>query len=390
MAEKIRRTPDTSRIEGIRQDLTETQRDQHRDRSREAFRQKRLGKETISPPDSSSFPKPLFRPEELMPQLPVTGFTCLSLFSGGGGLDLGFERAGFKHVGSWEVVEDAGRTLKENRPSWEVHFGKDGDVKQANWKKYHGKIDVLHGGPPCQPFSSAGRQLGKRDPRDMWPEFVRAVIAVQPKVFVAENVSALAGIKFEAYRELEIFSKVRGLYSLSTFTLRAEDFGVPQSRKRYFIVGLRNDLPSDAWRAPEPTHCPFGEVGLVGPSTMGVREALGLPDIGFDSISPTIRCSWTGPRGTTSILSSASAAKTFEKLAIWPNGVAPDRGAAAVFPAKNSQYRLSVEEVSLLQGFPSDWKFQGATYMKLGQIGNSVAPPMAYNVAKAVRQALSS
>ncbi len=118
--------------------------------------------------------QPKLNPEDLMPQLPTNGLRSLSLFSGGGGLDLGFDRAGFQHTASYEVLEDAGKTLKRNRSNWTVFSSDAGDVRNVDWTPYRGQVDVIHGGPPCQPFSVAGRQEGKQDDRDMFPEFVRA------------------------------------------------------------------------------------------------------------------------------------------------------------------------------------------------------------------------
>ena len=123
---------------------------------------------------------------------------------------------------------------------------------------------------------------------------------------------------------------------------------------------------------------------------MGMREALGLPDIGYDDLSPTIRSSLTGPRHTTSILSSVSARRKFERLEVWPNGVASTREAAHRFVAPNGHFRLSVPDVALLQGFPDDWPWVGAAYMALGQIGNAVPPIMAKAIAAEMRKCLSS
>ena len=121
---------------------------------------------------------------------------------------------------------------------------------------------------------------------------------------------------------------------------------------------------------------------------MGVRGALGLGSIGIDALAPTLRSTLTGPRHTTSILSSVSAQRKWRALRIWPNGVAATREAASAFPAANGHFRLSVADCALLQGFPAAWKFDGAVYMSLGQIGNSVSPPMAYQLGLAVGQAL--
>jgi DNA (cytosine-5)-methyltransferase 1 len=121
---------------------------------------------------------------------------------------------------------------------------------------------------------------------------------------------------------------------------------------------------------------------------MGVRDALGLPAIGFDALAPTIRSGFTGPRHTTSILSSVSAQRVWERLQIWPNGVAASREAARQFVSKNGHFRLSVQDCALIQGFPATWRFHGAVYVALGQIGNAVAPPVAYAIARALTQAI--
>ncbi len=122
--------------------------------------------------------------------------------------------------------------------------------------------------------------------------------------------------------------------------------------------------------------------------TLGAGEALGLPDIAYDALAPTMRSTLTGPRHTTSILSSASAQKAWARLNIWPNGVGATREAARAFVPENGHFRLAVADCAVLQGFPHDWSFDGPVYMALGQIGNSVAPPVAYHVAKSVLDAL--
>ena len=123
---------------------------------------------------------------------------------------------------------------------------------------------------------------------------------------------------------------------------------------------------------------------------MGAREALGLPGIGYDALAPTIRSTLTGPRHTTSILSSVSAQKLWAELQIWPNGVSATREKAHQFVSPNEHFRLSVADCSILQGFPEEWRFYGPVYKALGQVGNSVAPPMAYRVATAIAQALAA
>ena len=336
---------------------------------------------------------PTYRPVDAMPRPgESTGLRALSLFSGGGGLDLGFSQAGLEHVASYELLQDAANTLQKAHPEWLVFGGDDGDVSAVRWSRWKTQVDVLHGGPPCQPFSNAGRQRGVLDPRDGWPAYVRAVRAVRPLAFVAENVPALASKKFAGYVEQVITEPLGRDYTIFPLLLRSEDFGVPQTRRRVVWIGFRRKRDAARFVPPTPTHAWVGDGGNVPAGlrrTMGVREALGLPNIGFDCLSPTIRSTLTGPRHTTSILNSTAAQRVFTKLEVWPNGVAPDRDRAREFVTANGHFRLSVPDVALLQGFPEDWPFQGATYMQLGQIGNAVPPPLAYAVASSVAAALA-
>jgi len=347
--------------------------------------------------------KPRLDPSTLMPKLKKNGLRSLSLFSGGGGIDLGFDRAGFSHVASYEILDFAAKTIKANRPKWPVYTGVDGDVTSIDWREYKGQVDIVHGGPPCQPFSTAGKQRGSEDARDMIPEFVRCVNEIEPRAFVAENVSGLASKKFKVYLETTLFRPLSEKYEIQMFTLNAAGFGVPQIRKRVIFVGILKGSTTRKYVPPQETfdysHLKssristsaktlslFDEVVDPKPKCMGVREALGLSKIGIDTIAPTIRCTLTGPRSTTSILSSTSAQRVWKSIGVWPNGVQSSREKASAFETKDGTFRLSVGDCALLQGFPKDWDFNGPVYQALGQIGNSVAPPMAYHIAKSIAQ----
>ncbi|WP_407666822.1 DNA cytosine methyltransferase [Microvirga roseola] len=324
-----------------------------------------------------------------MPQKPSNGLRALSLFSGGGGLDLGFDRAGFRHMASFDILPETAAVLKAARPDWEVHAGDNGDVTRIDWKSYRSKIDVLHGGPPCQPFSHAGGRRGAADVRDMIPEFGRAVLAIEPKAFILENVPGLATKKFAPYVKEMILDRLGSRYQIQMLVLEAADFGVPQRRKRVFFVGFRNRAVAKRYKVPSPTHARDLGAGEGLPVVMGARQALGLPDIGLDGLVPTLRSGLTGPRHSTSVVNSATAMRQWEELQIWPNGVAPDRDAASRFAAKNGTFRLSIPDCLLLQGFPADWPIKPPVYKALGLIGNSVAPPMAYAVACSVADVLA-
>ncbi|MDY6807119.1 MAG: DNA (cytosine-5-)-methyltransferase, partial [Cyanobacteriota bacterium] len=234
--------------------INEEQREVYRQRSKASSlaKKKALSGKGIKPVHSINVPK--LNPEKLMPPLGKNGLRALSLFSGCGGLDLGFERGGFSHVASYDLLPAAGITLRNLRPHWQVFAGVEGDVKKVDWRPLRGLVDIIHGGPPCQPFSIAGRQKGKEDSRDMFPEFVRAVLEIEPLGFVAENVVALGSKKFGEYVKEAIESPLEEKYKLTRFILTASDFGVPQIRKRLFIVGFRDEKIMAKYRPPLPTH----------------------------------------------------------------------------------------------------------------------------------------
>ncbi len=370
-------------------DLTEEQRDRYRATTVRSQARKRLMLRDLDGGAAVGVPMgERLDVDDLMPPLDPGGMTALSLFSGGGGLDLGFERAGYGHAAAFEVLDICGQTLRANRPHWDVRSGDiDGDVRRAPFTSFRG-VDVVHGGPPCQPFSIAGHRAGAADPRNMWPEFVRSIHQARPRAFVAENVPGMLDRKFEEFVRRHILAPLEGRYTIFSFVLSAQDFGVPQARRRLFFVGFRAARDAARWCAPERTHGDEGD--LFGPLLPHntARRSLGLPDIAYDVVAPTLRSGFTGPRKTTGVLNSKAALRVWHLLHLWPNGVQPTRSIADVYPPENGHVRMCVDDCALLQGFPADWRFSGAVYQVLGQIGNSVCPPVAYAVARQVRRAL--
>lgn len=369
--------------------LTPTRRAEYRRTTQRSNERKRLAlvEGALEPVHPVNVPR--FDPNVLMPRLDANGLRVLSMFSGGGGLDLGFDRAGFAHVASYEILGICGETLLQNRPDWNVFTGPDeGDVQRVDWAQYQGEVDLLHGGPPCQPFSIAGHQRGAEDERNMWPSFIRAVLAIRPRVFVAENVPGLLNPKFKDFVKETIEDPLAGHYRLHRFIMQAERFGVPQIRKRVFIVGFRDEADHARYAPPAPTHTVTPDLtGALSPC-ITVRDALGLPDIGYDGVAPTLRSGFTGPRSCTGVVNSKASMDAWGKLQVWPNGVQMDRTKASLFPPENGHFRMSVQDCALLQGFPAEWTFKGAVYQQLGQIGNSVCPPVAYHVARSILDAL--
>ncbi|MFM8421922.1 MAG: DNA cytosine methyltransferase, partial [Verrucomicrobiota bacterium] len=203
----------------------------------------------------------------------------IELFSGAGGLALGLEAAGFDPVALVERNRDACATLRRNRPRWQVI---ETDVRDIDFRSF-GEVDMVAGGPPCQPFSIGGKARGYDDTRDMFPQAVRAVRDLRPKAFLFENVRGLLRDAFSAYVEfvrLQLMypefpvsanvawdanlqrlqkhhtsrQRLDGLtYQVSLHLADAADYGVPQRRHRVFFVGFRADVDAK-WFFPTPTH----------------------------------------------------------------------------------------------------------------------------------------
>lgn len=190
----------------------------------------------------------MFSPERRREFRQRSQMKAIDLFAGAGGLTLGLKNAGWDVVGAIEFDKYAAATHQHNLPGTKTLRT---DVRDVDWSLFQG-IDLVAGGPPCQPFSVSGKQLGDQDLRDMVPEFVRIVSVVQPRAFVLENVKGLASSKFADYLN-DAIAQFRKLgYIVEHKVLSAADFGVPQFRERLFVVGTL-DRP---FKFPEPTHGP--------------------------------------------------------------------------------------------------------------------------------------
>ena len=210
----------------------------------------------------------------------------LELFCGAGGLALGLQKAGISHEAlfEWDKTSCDNIQLNINRHlrlvnDWRVY---NMDVRKIDYTPYKGRIDIVSGGPPCQPFSVGGLAKAYNDKRDMFPEAVRAVRELAPKAFIFENVKGLLRKSFSTYfgyillqlqhpelikksnmtweehlKTLEKYhtsSTTKGLqYNVIFRGLNVADYGIPQSRNRVFIVGFRSDIDAQ-WSFPSATH----------------------------------------------------------------------------------------------------------------------------------------
>ncbi len=212
----------------------------------------------------------------------------VELFAGAGGLALGVSQAGFRHEAIVELNHDACDTIRKNKErgldhvlEWRLH---QADVKQFDFKSVPGNIDLLAAGVPCQPWSIGGKHRGYEDERNLFPDTIRAVVALRPKAILIENVKGLTRQSFVNYftyiqfmlefpelrrspnedwidhrKRLEelVFSGGKGYgglrYNVVPKLVNAANYGVPQRRERVFIAAFRSDLGIE-WSFPDETH----------------------------------------------------------------------------------------------------------------------------------------
>lgn len=337
--------------------------------------------------------------------------TCVSLFAGCGGLDIGFRWAGFRPVWANDIDPVALQTYGSALPG---HPTVAGDISTLPDRPGLGDADLVIGGPPCQGFSVAGR-MDPKDPRSrhVWT-FLEVVEDVQPRAFVMENVKALAMNRRWTGLVDQLIERADGLgFATSLYVLNAADFGVPQARERMFLVGIRR-----------VEGAPLEPVGDTAHSQPTLRSALeSLPPYktpGNDTVCPakiTIakapvlrRSPWAGmlfngagrpmdlDRPAPTLPASMGGNKTpiidQEQL---ENGEDPWvvryhehlwNGGAPWKKVPGRLRRITVEEAAAIQSFPLGMTWAGPQSARYRQIGNAVPPELAFRVALALRDGL--
>jgi DNA (cytosine-5)-methyltransferase 1 len=306
--------------------------------------------------------------------------TVLELCTGGGGQALGLEMAGFECVGAVENDLQACETLRKNRPNWRVRHS---DIEKISGSEFRG-VDLLAAGVPCPPFSIAGKQLGAGDERDLFPEALRLIEESKPAAVMLENVAGFASAKFSAYRT-ELFRKLDRLgYRAEWQMLNASDFGVPQLRPRFVLVGLRlRYFANFEW--PLPT-IPGATVG----TTLGdLMAENGWPGAvkwvsRANGIAPTIVGGSKKHGGPD--LGPTRAREQWRRLGVDGLGIA-DAAPGAAFPI-NALPRLTTRMVARLQSFPDKWEFSGRKTAAYRQVGNAFPPLVAKAVGLAIFAAM--
>ncbi|MGH9280350.1 MAG: DNA cytosine methyltransferase [Acidimicrobiales bacterium] len=324
---------------------------------------------------------------------------AVDIFSGAGGLSIGLEQAGFEIVAGAEWDRDACETFAKAHPAAEVI---EGDVSAIDFRRWRDEVEVVVGGPPCQPWSTGGKRLGAEDPRDGWPGFLRALREVRPRAFIAENVAGFAAGARKAHFDA-LVAELRAIgFRLTAQVLNAADYGVPQKRQRMLIVGVR----SDDFAFPPPSFGPGRDRPWRAAGEVIGAEPIGVPNRSIVTYarSPDIRPNpydghvYNGggrpidlSRPAPTLLASMGGNKTpwvdtrctvREYHAHLASGGEPLTGRVP------GARRISVDEAALLQTFPPGMHFAGARSSCYRQIGNAVPPLLAQEVGTALAELL--
>lgn len=368
----------------------------------------------------------------LDPKLFPLRYSCVELFAGCGAMATGLSQAGFQHLVMAEFNKHACETLRR-------HFAPDAaratsliiedDVRNVDWATFR-DVDLVAGGPPCQPFSAAGLAAGKNDQRDMWPEAIRAVREMQPRAFLFENVRGLLRPSFASYLENIVEALECGgrssearAYEVAVIPVNAADYGAPQKRERVLIAGIRRDV--GALRPfPAATHSArrlvwdkwisgdyWDRHGLPRPINAAIprSEAALIASLARSGAAPsslswrTCRDAFVGlgePESTSSI--SGHESRGFGKQ--YPGHIGSQLNAPAkalkagvhgvpggenmVILDDGRTRHFTVREAARLQGMPDSFLPTGSWSQAMRQLGNAVPVQLAEVAGSWIREML--
>lgn len=327
----------------------------------------------------------------------------ISLFSGCGGLDLGFEKAGFKVAVANEFDKKIWETFKINHPDTKLI---EGDIRNIKEEDFPDEVDGIIGGPPCQSWSEAGSLRGIEDERgQLFYEYIRILKNKQPKFFLAENVSGmLADRHSDAVKHiLKLFEECG--YNVSLTLVNAKDYGVAQERKRVFYIGFRKDL----------------NINFVFPkgSTEDDDKKITLKDIIWDLKDTAVPAGEKNHHNPLAINNNEYFTGSYSPIFMSRNRVKDWKEQAFTVQASGRQCqlhpqapkmikvgkndcrfaeghenlyrRMTIREVARIQGFPDSFKFiYNNTNDAYKMIGNAVPVNLAYEVALAIKKTLEN
>jgi len=300
----------------------------------------------------------------------------VSLFSGCGGFDLGFLHAGHEIIWANDIWNEAVKTYQMNMGRHIIC----GDLQEINTADIPSS-DIVIGGFPCQGFSVANTKRNIQDERNsLYREFVRVVADKKPPFFLAENVKGILSLGEGSVFKLILndFSNIG--YDVSYAVLNAADFGVPQTRIRVFIFGVRKDMRINVEFPPMPTHAkPNSLESMILPAWVGVGNALSnIPE--------------PDDEHNLSNHQASHYKLTFNGYIghryIDPNMPSPtitsrgdDKGGVVILHHPNNKRRLSARETAIIQSFPLDFIFYGTKTSVYRQVSNAVPPLLAKAIA---------
>ena len=303
---------------------------------------------------------------------------CVEICAGAGGQALGLERAGFRHTALVEIEPEYCAVLKHNRPDWNVLCM---DVRDFDGRRYEG-ADLLAGGVPCPPFSVAGKQLGRNDERDLFPEALRLVLEIRPKAVMLENVRGFMGKRFDAYRQ-SILENLESLgYTVHIKLLDSSKFGVPQKRLRAVIAAVRNDQHT-LFMYPEG-RCEPVSVGEALRDLVSARGWEGAAEWAEHADSPAPAIVGGSKKHGGADLGPVRAKTAWALMDVDGRGVADD----VPEPGHTGMIRLTPRMLARLQGFPDDWEFTGRKTAVCRMIGNAFPPAVAEAVGRRIKECL--
>ena len=335
--------------------------------------------------------------------------TTLSLFSGAGGLDIGFHDAGFDVREMVEIEKSFAATLQFNSESGQIFEG--AVVHAEDVRKFHADskvtYDFIIGGPPCQTFSAAGRRAagvkGTSDPRGiLFEEYVRLLEEIKPSGFLFENVYGIVGAEGGEPWRLIVDTFASAGYVLTYRILDTADYGVPQHRERLFILGIRADLYENlgkGFRFPEPSHGPDSRdsrpLNTAGSALDGLEPGTltGTPVQGrwgdlLPGIPPGLNYSfYTTEMGhPRPVFAWRSKFSDFLYKADpeMPVRTVKAQGGAYTGPLSWHNRHFTVKEFKRLQSFPDDYLIAGNRSTQINQIGNSVPPQISRILAMSI------
>ena len=296
----------------------------------------------------------------------------VSLFSGAGGLDLGFVMAGHTIVWANDLYEDAVETYKKNLGDHivceDITKVSAGDIPDC---------DIVIGGFPCQGFSVANWKRHVDDERNtLYKQLIRVITEKKPKFFLAENVKGLTNMEHGEVFKLILSDFEKMGYVVKYKVMNAADYGVPQTRQRVIIIGVRNDIDFD-YNYPTPTN---SKDGKDHPKWVSVSDALSvLPDPDKPNDIPNhtyskYKLHFNGYLGHRPL--------DPDKPAPTVTARGDNKGGVVILPHPNGLRRMSCRELATVQSFPTDYEFFGNNSSVYRQIGNAVPPLLAKAVAE--------